>query len=293
MSSSRRITASQWTLYQRQTAVLGRATQLKLMHSTVMVVGLGGLGVPAVTELALCGVGTLVLNDFDVIELANLSRQFLYCPDDIMSAKVSVAARALRRLRPDMNVTEIDGELDESQMRDRFSQVDAVLDCTDNFESRFTINRAARAAGVPLISASALKLAGQLAVFDFRRPDSPCYQCLFPALDARESDCNRAGIIAPVLGVIASMQVMETLRIIAQERADAQAYFYRYRADGHSFSRSRIEQDPACAVCRPGGAVESATLLAAGSSAILSVPARDRSVHAQPSRPGAAQGGRH
>ncbi len=291
--SSRRPTPSQWALYQRQTAVLGRAAQLKLMHSTVMVVGLGGLGVPAVTELALSGIGTLVLNDFDVIELSNLSRQFLYCPDDIMSAKVTVAARALRRLRPDMSVIEIDGELDESEMRDRFSQADAVLDCTDNFDARFTINRAACAAGVPLISASALKLGGQLAVFDFRRPDSPCYQCLFPALDARESDCSRAGIISPVLGVIASMQVMETLQIIAQQRTDAQAYFYRYQADSHSLSRSRIEQDPACPVCRPDSSVEPPTLLAAGSSAILSVPARDRSVHAQPSRPGAAQGGRH
>ena len=240
----------QWARYQRQIAVLGEAHQRCLMRARLMVIGLGGLGNPAATMLCLSGVRALLINDCDIVELSNLSRQPLYREDDIMSPKAEVAARRLGGLRADLEIEAIDGALDEPALAAHMQGVDAVLDCTDNFESRFAINRAAHRSRTPLISASALAMGGQLAVFDFRDPDSACYQCLFPKLDDEESDCSRAGILAPVLGVMAAMQVSETIKLLGAKSPSPVARFWRYSAIDHSLAASAIEADAACAVCR-------------------------------------------
>lgn len=190
------------------------AGQERLQRSRVLVVGLGGLGCPAALYLAAAGVGELVLADGDVVELSNLQRQIAHTSSDIGTNKARSAAAAISALNPEVAVEIVEHALTEATMPALVSRVDLVLDATDNYPVRFALNRACIAAATPLLSAAAVRTEGQLAVFDPTH-GGPCYRCLYTeGEDNTALTCSESGVLAPLVGVIGSLQAMEALKIL-------------------------------------------------------------------------------
>jgi adenylyltransferase/sulfurtransferase len=194
---------------------VGLEGQLTLKAATVAVVGAGGLGSPALLYLAAAGIGTLILIDDDTVELSNLQRQILYKVNHLGQQKVNAAGKVLASLNNQINIVTHSQKLSDANSDALFSNADIVLDCSDNFATRYTVNRFCVNNKTPLISAAALATQGQLMGFDFRQTDSPCYGCVFPQNDANPVvNCDNAGVISPLLGVIGSMQAQLTLNML-------------------------------------------------------------------------------
>ncbi|MGM0564554.1 MAG: HesA/MoeB/ThiF family protein [Pseudomonadota bacterium] len=228
---------------------LGVQGQDILLESSVLVVGLGGLGSPAAMYLAAAGVGKLVLADGDRVELSNLQRQIAHATDDIGEGKAASAASTALAINPDIEVTVLAEQLDASRLTELVSEVDVVLDCTDNFPARFAINRACVAAGVPLVSAAAVRGEGQLAVF---APGGPCYRCLYADESATEDTCAERGVLGPMLGVLGSWQALEAIKILADMGQSLSGRVARFDALAGEWRQSRLARDPACPVCGNG-----------------------------------------
>jgi len=191
------------------------AGQEALQRSGVLVVGLGGLGCPAAMYLAAAGVGRLLLADGDAVELSNLQRQVAHAEADIGRNKARSAADTLTALNREVVVEVHEYRLDEPAMDELVPGVDLVLDATDNYPSRYALNRACIAARVPLLSAAAVRGEGQLAVFDPHR-GTACYRCVYPADGADTAlDCSASGVLAPVVGVVGALQAMEALKLLS------------------------------------------------------------------------------
>ena len=191
------------------------AGQERLQQSRVLVVGLGGLGCPAALYLAAAGVGELVLVDGDAVELSNLQRQIAHSEVDIGANKARSAAASIAALNPQVKLEILEQRLIESAMPALMSRVDLVLDATDNYPVRFALNRACIAAGVPLVSAAAVRSEGQLAVFDPAR-GGPCYRCLYVEGEEQTAlSCSESGVLAPLVGVVGSLQAMEALKVLS------------------------------------------------------------------------------
>lgn len=191
--------------------------QDQLLASHVLVIGAGGLGAPALLYLASAGVGRITVVDPDTVDLTNLQRQIAHTTGRIGQPKVDSAAAALADLNPGVRVRAIAQAADEALLRAQVPQAQVVLDCTDRFAIRHLINRVCREAGVPLVSASAVRFDGQISVFDPRDPASPCYACLFPP-DAppEETRCAMLGVFAPVVGMMGVMQAGEAIKLLLQ-----------------------------------------------------------------------------
>jgi len=191
------------------------AGQERLQQSRVLVVGLGGLGCPAALYLAAAGVGELLLADGDDVELSNLQRQIAHSGDDIGTNKARSAAAAIASLNPEVRLEVIPRALVEDAMSELVARVDLVVDATDNYPVRFALNRACIAAGVPLVSGAAVRSEGQVAVFDPVR-GGPCYRCLYARDGAATAlSCSDSGVLAPLVGVIGSLQAMEALKLLS------------------------------------------------------------------------------
>lgn len=211
------LTDAQLLRYNRQILLhdFDIAGQERLQRSRVLVVGLGGLGCPAALYLAAAGVGELVLADGDAVELSNLQRQIAHTSNDIGTNKARSAAAAIAALNPEANVEIIERALTDQTMPALVSRVDLVVDATDNYPVRFALNRACIAAAKPLVSAAAVRAEGQLAVFDPHR-GGPCYRCLYSESEANTAlTCSESGVLAPLVGVIGSLQAMEALKLLA------------------------------------------------------------------------------
>ncbi|CAK0775747.1 Molybdopterin-synthase adenylyltransferase [Gammaproteobacteria bacterium] len=200
--------------YSRQTPLLGVVGQEKLFSSKVLVVGVGGLGSAAAMYLASAGVGHLVLSDYDQVDLSNLQRQIVHRNADVGRLKVDSAQDTLLALNPDVKITTIPYVLEDIALEEVVVSCNAVVDASDNFETRFSLNRACYKAGVPMIYGAALGMAGQVAVFPFRG-EAPCYECLYPDDGNLEETCAQFGVLAPLVGVIGTMQALETLKLLA------------------------------------------------------------------------------
>jgi molybdopterin/thiamine biosynthesis adenylyltransferase len=210
------LTDAQLMRYNRQILLhdFDIAGQERLQQSRVLVVGLGGLGCPAALYLAAAGVGELVLVDGDEVELSNLQRQIAHTGEDIGINKARSAAAAIAALNPDVKLDVIEQTLTERAMPELLTRVDLVLDATDNYPVRFALNRTCIAAGVPLVSAAAVRSEGQLAVFDPVR-GGPCYRCLYTEGDTDTAlSCSESGVLAPLVGAIGSLQAMEALKVL-------------------------------------------------------------------------------
>jgi molybdopterin/thiamine biosynthesis adenylyltransferase len=195
---------------------IGIEGQSKIIASHALVIGAGGLGSPAALYLASAGVGRITLADGDTVDLTNLQRQILHTQDRIGQLKARSGQTALAQINPEVAVEPITERLAGEQLEALIANVDIVLDCCDNFATRYAVNRACVKHGTPLVSGAAIRFSGQLSVFDCRRADTPCYHCLFPeGEEVEETRCAVMGVFAPLTGVIGSMQAAEALKIIS------------------------------------------------------------------------------
>ena len=241
-----------WKLrYSRHLALpdFGAQAQQRLAQASVLVVGLGGLGSPAALYLASAGVGRLLLNDFDRVDLSNLQRQLLYRGTDVGKPKTAVAAEALSALNPTCVLEQLDGRLDAAALADAAGRCDLVLDGSDNFGTRFAVNQACIAAKKPLVSGAALRYAGQLSVFDPRDAASPCYACLSPEGGEELEDCRQNGVLAPLTGVIGSLMAVEALKLLTGVGAPLVGRLLRYDALSGEMRYTNLKRDTACQVC--------------------------------------------
>lgn len=195
-------------------AQIGETGQQRIAEASVLLVGVGGIGSAAASYLASSGVGHIVLNDFDTVDETNLGRQILFGPDDVGKPKASVAAQRLSAINPDIRVSIIDERLDAAAMASAVGEVDVVLDGCDNFATRFLVNDACVAAQTCLVSGSAIRLEGQVAVFGPDYETSPCYRCLYEDADETLENCAGNGVLAPVPGVIGTLMAVETLKFM-------------------------------------------------------------------------------
>jgi adenylyltransferase/sulfurtransferase len=237
--------------YARQIALadVGVEGQARLGRARVLVVGLGGLGCPAALYLATSGVGRLVLNDFDRVDETNLPRQILYGPDDVGALKVEAAKMRLTALNPDVEVVTLAERLDGAALDAAVGDVDVVLDGTDNFATRFAVNRACVARGVPLVSGAAVRVEGQIAVFP-NRGDSPCYACLYDDEDEFLGDCQGNGVLAPVPGVIGTLMAAEALKLVLGWDSSLHNRLLLWDAKRGEWQNVGLKRDPECVVCK-------------------------------------------
>ena len=193
-----------------QIDVTGQET---LLNSKILIVGMGGLGSPVAMYLAACGVGHLVLVDHDTVELSNLQRQIIHTTDNIGTPKVISAQQTLNALNPETQITLYQNKIEDITGQD-FTDIDVIIDCSDNFTTRFTLNTLSQQHKTPLISGAALRFQGQLTSFLPAQSDSPCYHCLYPDMETEQESCSESGVISPLVGVIGSLQAIETIKIL-------------------------------------------------------------------------------
>lgn len=186
--------------------------QETLLNATVLIVGLGGLGSPVAMYLAACGVGHLILVDHDSVELSNLQRQIIHATNNIGKPKVISAQHTLHALNPDIQITTYQHKIEN--ITHNLTDIDAIIDCSDNFTTRFALNTLSQQHNIPLISGAALRFQGQLTSFLPAQSNSPCYHCLYPDMDIEQESCSESGIISPLVGVIGSLQAIETIKIL-------------------------------------------------------------------------------
>ena len=223
--------------------------QNRLGSATVLVVGLGGLGSPVAMYLAAAGIGRLVLNDFDAVDLSNLQRQIVHADASVGVPKIQSAARTLAALNPLVTVETIGCRLSPEALEELLPRVDLVLDASDNFATRYLVNDACWRAGKPLVSGAAIRWEGQVALFDPRRPESPCYRCLYPEGDDQALNCAENGVIAPLVGVVGAMQAMEAVKAITGVGDPLVGYVLYYDAKRADWRKFRLGKRPACPAC--------------------------------------------
>jgi len=188
--------------------------QQKLLDSKVLIVGAGGLGSPASIYLAAAGVGQITIYDDDEVDLSNLQRQIAHHTDDIGADKVISTQQTLKRINPDVKVFAVKQRLEGEQLKQEVKKADIVLDCCDNFSTRFSVNAACVEHKTPLVSGAAIRFEGQVAVFTPGSDDSPCYNCLYADNGEEMQNCATNGVIAPVTGIVGSIQAMEAMKLI-------------------------------------------------------------------------------
>jgi molybdopterin-synthase adenylyltransferase len=229
---------------------LGIDGQQKLLAAHALVIGAGGLGSPVSLYLAASGVGRITLCDHDKVDLTNLQRQIVHHTDAIGSQKVESAQRTLARINPEVTVVALAERIQGSRLEELVSKADVVVDATDNFATRHAINRACVKFRKPLVSGAGIRFDGQVAVFDLRRDDSPCYNCLFPEHgDAEEMRCAVMGVFAPLVGIIGSIQAAEALKLIMGVGEPLQGRLLLLDALTMQTRTVKLSRDPACKVC--------------------------------------------
>jgi adenylyltransferase/sulfurtransferase len=226
------------------------AGQEKLLRARVLLIGLGGLGSPVSMYLAASGVGHLVIVDHDKVELTNLQRQIVHTTASIGESKVTSAAKQLKALNPEIAVTTIDRKLDEAELLEQARAADVVVDASDNFATRFAVNRVCVKAKKPLVSGAVVRFEGQVGVFRPDLPDSPCYRCLYAESNDPEEVCAEFGVLAPVAGIVGSIQATETLKLLLGAGQTLTGRVLLLDALTMEWRELKLRKDPACPVCR-------------------------------------------
>jgi adenylyltransferase/sulfurtransferase len=240
--------------YSRQIMLpsIGIEGQERLLDARVLIIGLGGLGSPAAMYLAAAGLGTLVLVDFDQVDLTNLQRQIIHTTVRIGESKVASARETLQALNPECRVDSIAKRLDEAELKQQIEEADLVLDCSDNFTTRFTINKACYETGTPLVSGAAIRMEGQISVFS-GEPGGPCYHCLYPDEGEMDETCSANGVLAPLVGVIGSLQAVEAIKQLTGAGTTLHGRLLLLDALEMEWRTLRLTADPACPVCAATG----------------------------------------
>ncbi|RKZ58398.1 MAG: hypothetical protein DRQ44_14745 [Gammaproteobacteria bacterium] len=238
--------------YSRQIMLpnFGIEGQQQLQDAHVVIVGMGGLGSPAALYLAASGVGTLTLVDFDTVDNSNLQRQIIHRSNTIGTSKVISAKQTLLAINPETNIHCIDKKLAKDGLEALISNVSCVIDASDNFETRFLINNACVSQKTALISAAAIQYEGQISVFDLRQEDSACYACLYNEDGAEENtNCSDNGILAPVVGILGSMQALEAIKLICNIGETLQHRLLIFDALTLQWRTMKLNKDPNCSSC--------------------------------------------
>lgn len=222
--------------------------QEKLKAAKALIVGLGGLGCAAAPYLASAGVGHLTLLDFDRVSLSNLQRQILHRDAQIGLPKVESARRQLREINPHSILDTVDRQLNDDELAKLIAGHDVVLDCTDNVATREQLNRLCFAAKTPLVSGAAIRMEGQISVFTWQEAE-PCYRCLSRLFGDATLSCVEAGVMAPLVGVIGSLQAMESIRLLTGYGDRVAGKLLMYDAMTLQFRTLKLAKDPHCEVC--------------------------------------------
>lgn len=223
--------------------------QEKICNSHALVMGAGGLGSSASIYLAASGIGKLTICDFDQVELSNLQRQILHSDEVIGLNKASSAEKTLKKMNPQIQVNKIEKKLSIDEAKKAVVDVDVILDCSDNFETRYALNKIAFDKKIPLVSGAAIKFDGQLCVFNFKHNETPCYHCLFPDSSSNEElRCSDHGVISPLVGIIGSMQALEALKILIDMESDIGKLLV-FDAKNLEWNSIKFKKDPSCSVC--------------------------------------------
>ena len=229
---------------------VGIEGQQRLVDAHVLVVGAGGLGSPVALYLAASGVGHISIADHDVVDITNLQRQIAHTTARVGQTKVDSASQAMLALNPEVRVTALPHKLDAAQLDALVPTVQVVVDCCDNFETRQAVNAACVKHQVPLVSGAALRMDGQLAVYDARDDKSPCYACIFPPDQVPEEvRCATMGVLAPLVGVIGTMQAMETVKLITGMGSRLTGRLLMLEGRGMEWNDVRLQRNMACPVC--------------------------------------------
>lgn len=222
--------------------------QQRLQDARALIVGLGGLGSPAAMYLTAAGIGTLEICDDDVVDLSNLQRQILHTSDRIGQTKVASAITSLRALRPDVRLLGRTERLEGMALDQAVRAADVVLDCCDNFATRFAVNAACQRHHIPLVSGAAIRWEGQVTVFD-QQPGSACYQCLYGEGGAEDQLCSENGVISPLVGIIGAMQALEAVKLISGVGETLSGRLLVFDGLRQHWRELRLRPDPECRIC--------------------------------------------
>ncbi len=225
------------------------AGQEALNQACVLIVGIGGLGSPAALYLGAAGIGQLILCDDDQVELTNLQRQIAHTTAGLGENKARSAKATIAAINPHVDVHVIDHRLDHTEFNDVLHNVDVVLDCTDNFDTRYLINDLCWKAGVPVVSGAAIRWEGQISVFDPQTPNAPCYRCLYPSGDNTALNCADNGVISPLVGIIGTCQAIETIKYIAQVGETLVGYVLYFDSKYMDWRKLKLARREQCPVC--------------------------------------------
>ena len=223
--------------------------QEKLGGASVLIIGLGGLGSPAAIYLAAAGIGEVTLVDEDVVDLSNLQRQIVHREASIGEPKVASAEYTIKQISSETNITTIATRLRGDQLLKTVRHADVVVDATDNFESRYEINDACLSTQTPLVSGAAIRMEGHVAVFDPRESISPCYRCLYEQGDNENLNCADNGVLAPVVGIIGTIQAMEAIKIISGIGETLCGHVLYMDAKRMEWRRLKLLKNPQCLSC--------------------------------------------
>ena len=228
----------------------GEEAQERLLAAHALVVGAGGLGSAALMYLASSGIGRITVVDGDRVDLTNLQRQVVHRNESIGQPKSASAAATLSAINPEIHVEALEERAGPERLMALARGADVVLDCSDNFATRHALNRACVAAKKPLVSGAGIRFDGQVAVFDLRRDDSPCYHCLF-ADEAREAEerCATMGVFAPLVGVIGTFQALEAIKLVAGVGETLAGRLMLFDALASRWHEVRLSRDPQCRIC--------------------------------------------
>ncbi|WP_455374791.1 HesA/MoeB/ThiF family protein [Kaarinaea lacus] len=223
--------------------------QSKLLSSTVLIIGLGGLGSPVAMYLASAGVGKLILCDDDKVDLSNLQRQIAHHTADIGIPKTQSAKNTLLALNPDICVETHEKRLGRDELVEQVKSCDVVVDASDNFETRFLLNEVCVELRKPLVSGAAIRMEGQVTVFSNKSPQDPCYRCLYRDQGEIAESCSESGVLSPIVGLIGSIQALETLKLLTNVGDTLNGRLLVFDGATMEVREIRLKKDPKCPVC--------------------------------------------
>ncbi len=224
--------------------------QKKLLAAHALIIGAGGLGSPAAMYLAAAGVGTISLYDDDTVDLSNLQRQIAHCTDDIGMDKVISTQQTLNKLNPECQVNAVKQRLAGEQLDLAVMAADVVLDCSDNFATRFAINSACVKQQKTLVSGAAIRFEGQVAVFTPHDNNSPCYNCLYQNDGEEAQNCATNGVISPITGIVGSIQALEAIKLIVGIGDTLTGRLLLIDGLTMEFNTLKLRKNPLCPTCR-------------------------------------------
>ena len=224
--------------------------QERLLNSHVLIVGMGGLGSPVALYLTAAGVGNLTIVDDDVVELSNLQRQIIHTEEDIGRAKVLSAADSMTAINSEVKLDIRSHRMKSAELNKVVEKVDVVVDCSDNLATRFLLNEVTQKQSKPLVSGAAIRMEGQVTVYDSRQPGNGCYQCLYQDKSELQETCSQTGVLSPLLGIIGSIQAVETVKLITQTGKSLVSRLLLLDASTMQWREIRLKPNKNCPICQ-------------------------------------------